>query len=129
MRVKSARRPLRALVVEDNAINQRLLHDLLVLEKIQCVLVSSGPEAIEAIRQQHFDVVLMDLQMPGMDGLEVSRLMREELGEQCPPIIAVTAYASEEDRQRCLQDYRLNGFLSKPFYRQQLMAEIRRVCR
>ncbi|MCS6917770.1 MAG: response regulator [Chitinophagales bacterium] len=125
---RKTRKRLTALVVEDNVINQRLLHDLLRFEKIHCVTASSGEEALAAIRKQRFDVVLMDLQMPYMDGLQVSRLMRKELGERCPPIIAVTAYASDEDRQRCLEEYQLDGYLSKPFYRQQLMEEITRVC-
>ncbi|MBT3450214.1 MAG: response regulator [Bacteroidetes Order II. Incertae sedis bacterium] len=84
-------------------------------------IYSSGFEAIEAIRTKQFDLVLMDMMMPEMDGITASREIRRQLGKACPPIIALTAYSNAEDERRCL-DAGMDGFLSKPFTIEQLRS-------
>jgi CheY-like chemotaxis protein/HPt (histidine-containing phosphotransfer) domain-containing protein len=118
---------LRILLAEDNTINQRLA--IRVLEKLghAVTLVQNGVAAIEAWRHGSFDVVLMDLQMPLMDGLEAtSRIRQEEDGKRHTPIVAMTAHAMQGDRERCL-DGGMDGYVSKPIMVDELQAEIARV--
>ena len=96
-------RQLRVLIAEDNPVNQRvILH--LVGKKLghHAVLVNNGLEAVEAFRAQDFDLVLMDCQMPVMDGFEAARMIRASGARGGLPIIAVTANAFAEDRERCI---------------------------
>jgi len=96
-------RKLRVLIAEDNPVNQRvILH--LVGKKLghEAVLVTNGLEAVEAFRTQDFDIVLMDCQMPVMDGFEASRMIRASGARGGLPIVAVTANAFAEDRERCI---------------------------
>ena len=105
----------RILVVEDNGINQEVAHALLTKLGHDVVLASGGPEALERIREGRFDLVLMDLNMPLMDGYETARAIRESAGENAEvPIVATTADASLEARERCLAAG-MQGFVSKPF--------------
>jgi CheY-like chemotaxis protein len=113
------------LVVEDNLTNQRVIG--LLLGKMGCsvVLAGDGAQAVQLCRHQRFDVVFMDMQMPVMDGLEATRLLRQLPGANARvPIIALTANALEEDRQRCI-DAGMSGFLAKPIVRDQLLAALR----
>ena len=100
------------LVVEDNPASRRLC--TLQLERLgfKTIAVDSGDQAIALCRQQVFDVILMDVQMPGMDGLETTRALRSS-EKLITPIIALTANAMPEDRQRCL-DAGMSDYLSKP---------------
>lgn len=100
------------LVVEDNPASRRLC--TLQLERLgfKTTAVDSGEKALEQCRKETFNVILMDVQMPGMDGLETTRALRTSEGLQTP-IIALTANAMPEDRQRCL-DAGMNDYLSKP---------------
>jgi CheY-like chemotaxis protein len=107
--------PLRVLVAEDNAINQALVRSLLQKQGHTVVLVANGRDVIEAYQQQEFDVVLMDVQMPDIDGFEATALIRrhqEQTGRRTP-IIAMTAHAMKGDRERCLA-MGMDGYLAKP---------------
>lgn len=111
---------IRILLVDDNAANQKIL--LFHLKKLgyDADVASNGQEGVEAAQRQTYDVVLMDVQMPVMDGIEATRHLRAELPlEQQPFIIAVTANASDVARQQC-HEAGMNLFLSKPVTTQAL---------
>jgi len=118
-------RSLHLLLAEDNVINQRLMVRLLHKQGHQVRLVQTGREAVEAVRQQHFDAILMDVQMPEMDGLEATAAIRaSEPAGQRIPIIALTAHALRGDRERFLEAG-MDAYLSKPVD----AAELRRLLR
>jgi signal transduction histidine kinase/DNA-binding response OmpR family regulator len=108
------RLPLRILLVEDNPVNQKLAMHLLERLGYQADLAANGLEAMDVLRRQTYDVVLMDVQMPEMDGLEATRHVRQEMAEDAQPhIIAVTANAMKEDRDKYLAAG-MDDYLSKP---------------
>ncbi len=107
--------PLRILLAEDNIVNQKVAIMQLKRLGYNPDIAANGIEVLEALKRQCYDVVLMDVQMPELDGLETSRHIRDNLsGDNQPYIIAVTANAMEEDRQECLQAG-MNDFIRKPF--------------
>ena len=108
-------RCLRILLAEDNLVNQKLAIGLLEREGHQIFIANNGKEAFAASAAQSFDVVLMDIEMPEMDGLEATaaiRLNEQRTGKHVP-IIAMTAHAMQGDRERCLASG-MDGYLSKP---------------
>jgi PAS domain S-box-containing protein len=110
----SHRYPLRILVAEDNPVNQKVA--LMVLQKMGYAadLAGNGVEAIEKLREHRYDVVLMDVQMPVMDGLTAVRKIRCEFPrDRQPQVIALTAHAMNDDIQRC-REAGMDGYLSKP---------------
>ncbi|MEY4194569.1 MAG: hypothetical protein RLZZ226_937 [Pseudomonadota bacterium] len=111
----------RALLVEDNSVNQMLAKALLGKLGLTVVLAEDGRKAVEQLRNTpgDFDIVLMDIQMPEMDGYEATRLIRSELGLVDLPIVALTAHATHEERNRCLAAG-MNDHLPKPFSKQAL---------
>jgi CheY-like chemotaxis protein len=115
---------VRILMAEDNGINQRV--GKLILQRAGfCIdLVADGSEALEAHRSNPYDVILMDCQMPVMDGFEACRHIRE-LGEPQPVIIAVTANALVGERDRCL-GAGMDDYLSKPFQAEQLVGIVKK---
>jgi CheY-like chemotaxis protein len=115
---------IRILMAEDNAINQRVGKLILKRAGFEIDLVSDGSEALSAHRQQPYDVILMDCQMPIMDGFEASRQIRK-LDQRQPVIIAVTANALLGERERCLEAG-MDDYLSKPFQAEQLVAVVRK---
>ncbi len=124
----AARMPLRILVAEDNAVNQQLA--LLLLKKIgyRADVATNGFEALHALQRERYDVVLMDVQMPEMDGLEATRHIHERWPERPRPhVIAVTANAMPEEREACLAAG-MDDYLSKPIRMEQLTAALSR-CR
>ena len=108
-------RPLRVLLAEDNPVNQTLA--MRILDKLghKVQVVNNGKEALERDQAQEFDVILMDVQMPEMDGLEATRAIRDaEAGTgKHVPIVAMTAHAMKGDREKCLSAG-MDGYLSKP---------------
>ena len=115
---------LRILMAEDNGINQRVGKLILQRAGFTIDLVGDGNEALEAHRSNPYDVILMDCQMPVMDGFEACRHIRE-LGEPQPAIIAVTANALVGERDRCL-NAGMDDYLSKPFQAEQLVAIVKK---
>jgi len=104
---------LKVLLVEDNPINQKVATEILRLGGIEPKGAENGLEAVAAVESGHFDLVLMDIQMPEMDGLEATRVIRRELGLSDLPIIAMTAHATEGDRDKCLTAG-MDDYVSKP---------------
>jgi CheY-like chemotaxis protein len=122
---KSERSSLRILVAEDNEVNQKLT--LLLLEKMGYggELATNGLEALEALRRERYDVILMDVEMPVMDGLEASRSIHREWRDERPRIIAMTANAMQGDRETCLAAG-MDDYLSKPIHADELAAVLAR---
>jgi CheY-like chemotaxis protein len=112
--------PNRVLLAEDDAVNRTMTTQLLDKMGHETHTVTDGREALAAVREQTYDVVLMDVQMPEMDGLEATRRLREEHppGEQ-PHVVALTASVMKEDRKRC-REAGMEAFLSKPIQRDDL---------
>ena len=104
---------LHILVVEDNVLNQEVALGLLESMHMKPVIADSGYEAIKKIQQQSFDMVFMDIQMPGMDGYETTDKIRKIPGKEHIPIIAMTAHATSNDIERCLSNG-MNDYISKP---------------
>jgi len=121
-------RALSILLVEDNAVNRRVAQIALARAGHSIVAVDNGSGALEVLPRQHFDVVLMDVQMPGMDGIETSRAIRrlDTPSARHVPIIALTAQALATDRERCLQAG-MNGYLVKPIRPTVLLNELERL--
>ncbi len=119
------------LVVEDNAVNQTLA--VRILEKAGHIveLANDGEEALKCLEIKRSDIVLMDLQMPNMDGFEATRIIRNSKDNTFDPeipIIAVTAHAFKEEKERCLETG-MNSCITKPFNRNDLLQEIERLLR
>jgi CheY-like chemotaxis protein/HPt (histidine-containing phosphotransfer) domain-containing protein len=122
----SQRLPLRILLAEDNATNQKLALHLLARMGYRADLAANGLEALEAMERQTYDVVLMDMQMPEMDGLETTRqIHRRWSRRQHPYIIAMTANAMESDRETCLEAG-MDDYVSKPIRVQALVDALER---
>jgi signal transduction histidine kinase/CheY-like chemotaxis protein len=120
--------PLSILIAEDNLVNQRLLVRLLEKQGHRLTTALNGQEALNALGEGRFDLVLMDVQMPVLGGLEATAAIRqrERLEGGRMPIIAITAHAMKGDRERCL-DAGMDGYVSKPVQPAELAAEIKRV--
>jgi CheY-like chemotaxis protein len=118
---------LRVLVAEDNAVNQLLAVRLLEKRGHEVVVASTGTAALEALENQSFDLVLMDVQMPEMSGLEATIAIRERERTSASgkhiPIIAMTANAMVGDKEQCLEAG-MDGYLSKPLQVAALFAAI-----
>ncbi|MBF0510129.1 MAG: response regulator [Deltaproteobacteria bacterium] len=120
-----AKTKLHILLVEDNPVNQRLAVALLCSRGHTTVVSATGLEALAALDKEKFDMVLMDIQMPEMDGFEATQKIREKeksIGTRLP-IIAMTAHAMKGDRERCL-DAGMDGYISKPFSALELFKAI-----
>ncbi len=114
---------LRLLLVEDNPVNRLLATKLLEKLGITPDIAVNGQEAVDKVKQEAFDVILMDMQMPVMDGITATRVIREQQGISQPHIIALTANVFNEDQQACLAAG-MNDFLSKPIDFQKLIVAI-----
>jgi CheY-like chemotaxis protein len=109
---------LRILLVEDNPLNQKIVRFYILRDKHELRIASSGEEALELFSNDIFDVVLMDLMLPGIDGFETTVRMRkienENMNKQATKVIALTANTLDNDRERC-RKYGMDEFLAKPF--------------
>jgi PAS domain S-box-containing protein len=120
------RRPLRLLLAEDNVINKKVATRILSQMGYRPDVVHNGVEVLQALERQNYDVILMDVQMPEMDGLEATRLIRERYtGPRRPWIIAMTANAMDIDQKNCFEAG-MDGYLSKPVRIEALEAELTR---
>ncbi len=116
---------LKLLLAEDNLLNQRVALHMLKKLGIRADVAVNGLEVLQALEHQSYDVVLMDVQMPEMDGFETAKAIRERCKNRMPHIIAVTAHALEEDRKRCI-DAGMDDYLSKPVRMKELASAIGR---
>ncbi len=105
--------PKTVLVVEDNELNMKLFHDLLEASGYDTIQTRSGLEAIDLARAHHPDLILMDIQLPEVSGLEVTKWIKEDDDLRSIPIIAVTAFAMKGDEERIRQGG-CEAYLSKP---------------
>jgi signal transduction histidine kinase/CheY-like chemotaxis protein len=119
---------IRILVVDDHPINQKVVHTMLNSLGYEVDIANNGQEAVDSIKENHFALVLMDVQMPVMDGIqatkEIRSLLPEVYGDSCKtPIVAVTANAMLEDDRRCL-DAGMDDYLAKPFLKKDLIETL-----
>ena len=120
----AARHPLRILLAEDNAVNQKLAMRLLQQMGYRADLAANGLEAVQAVQRQTYDVVLMDVQMPELDGLEATRQICSLLGdEHRPRIVAMTAHAMQGDQEMCLAAG-MDDYLVKPIRVERLVEAL-----
>jgi len=113
------------LLVEDNPLNQQVAMDLLARWNMKVSLAEDGAQAVAMVARHRFDLVLMDVQMPGMDGYAATRAIRTNPNNAQLPIIAMTAHALDSDRQRC-RDAGMNDHVTKPVILEDLAAALRR---
>jgi CheY-like chemotaxis protein len=115
----------RILLAEDGLVNQKVAVGLLTKRGHQVTVVSDGQAAIEAVKEQPFDLVLMDIQMPVLDGFAATAAIRdwERHSGGRLAIIAMTAHATEDDRRHCLE-VGMDGYISKPFRAQELFSVV-----
>lgn len=114
----------RILVAEDNAINQLIMQELIAPSGAEITMVDDGQQAVEAVRAQKFDIVFMDMQMPVMGGLEATAKIRESASSGDLPIIAVTANAMKEDREKGMA-VGMNDYITKSLEPQRLLEILR----
>ena len=115
---------VRILLVEDNPVNQMVATEVLNISDFSVDTAINGIEAVKAVKDNIYDVVLMDIQMPQMDGLQATEIIRKNLNMQDLPIIAMTAHAMKGDRDKCF-DAGMNGYIAKPIDCKELFAVLR----
>jgi CheY-like chemotaxis protein len=114
------RAPLTILLAEDNLVGQKITLRILAKYGYTADAVSSGLQAVEQVARQPYDLILMDIRMPGMDGIEATRHIRQmQFTQLAPTIIAMTAAATVEDRRRCFEAG-MDDYISKPLAAQEL---------
>ena len=121
--VGSKAAPGRILIVEDNEVNQKLVSAVLQKNGHTVTIVNNGLEALEAMESEDIRMILMDVQMPVMDGLEATRVIRKNPRWETIPIVAMTARAMEGDQQSCLAAG-MNGYISKPIHAAHLLSVV-----
>lgn len=104
----------RILIVEDNPQNMRLFEMVIGIKGYTLLTATDGEEALKTAIREHPDLIIMDIQLPGMDGLEVTRKLRENSAFSRIPIIAVTAYAMSGDKEKAIAAG-CNAYMTKPF--------------
>jgi CheY-like chemotaxis protein len=122
----ATRHPLKILLAEDNAVNQKLALRLLEQMGYRADVASNGLEAVESIQRQIYDVILMDIQMPEMDGLDATRNIRKLTSLKQPRIIAMTANAMQGDREMCITAG-MEDYISKPIRVNELQEALLKV--
>ena len=117
---------LKILVVDDVPVNQIVVEKMLDSLGYQVDTAGNGCEAVEAVESKHYDLIFMDIQMPEMDGIEATRLIRKlDMEKSSIPIVAITANTQDSDRDSCIE-VGMNDFIAKPFVKKQLAALLRR---
>ena len=116
-------RGAKLLLAEDNEINQELLVDLLHECGIELTIANNGQEALDILDQEQFDGILMDCQMPVMNGYDATRKIREQLRFKSLPIIAVTANAMEGDREKAISSG-MNDHIAKPIHLEKVLQTL-----
>ena len=117
--------PIRVLLVEDNDLNQKIVSQMLSNYGFEITVANNGLECLRLLQEKHFDVILMDMQMPVMDGYEATRMIRQYEELQYIPVIAMTAHAMAGDREKCLASG-CTSYIAKPFKAEELAREIRK---
>ncbi len=117
--------PIRILLVEDNDLNQKIVSQMLVNYGFEITLANNGLECLKLLQDKHFDIILMDMQMPIMDGYEATRMIRQYPKLKHIPVIAMTAHAMTGDREKCLASG-CTSYIAKPFKAEGLAREIRK---
>ena len=107
------KRQVRILMAEDNLINQKLTALLFKKLNYEVDMVDNGSEAVEAVTQGNYDLVLMDIQMPVMDGMEATEEIQQAMGDKSPAIVALTANAMDGDREKYL-NAGMDSYIPKP---------------
>jgi two-component system sensor histidine kinase/response regulator len=120
-RIQESRRHLAILLAEDNVVNQEVAASMLRKRGHQVDVVDTGRKAVERAAATRYDVVLMDIQMPEMDGIEATRAIRKLPGSADLPVVALTAHALADERERCVSAG-MNAFVTKPFKAFELFA-------
>jgi PAS domain S-box-containing protein len=123
--LKANYRPMRILLAEDNVSNQRVTLEMLKKLGYRADAVANGAEAIQALERQPYDLVLMDVKMPVLGGIEATRMIRERWPDNGPKIIATTAYALHGDREKCLAAG-MDDYLAKPVQKEELAEVLER---
>ncbi len=116
--------PVSVLVVEDNELNRKIISQMLINYGFDVSTCINGLECLQVLQSKRFDVILMDIQMPVMDGYETTSLIRQMPETRDMPVIAITAHAMAGDREKCLA-CGCNAYLAKPFKAEQLVQEIK----
>ncbi len=114
-----------ALIVEDNALNLKLMRDLLEASDIATLQTKDGSRALEMVREHRPDIILMDIQLPDVSGLDVTRQLKADTELRDIPIIAVTALALRGDEERVLEAG-CNAYISKPISVAKFLAEVKK---
>jgi two-component system cell cycle response regulator DivK len=114
----------RILVVEDNPKNLKLLRDVLQYSGYEVLEATSGEVGVQLAVEEHPDLILMDLQLPGIDGTEALRQIRAREESRAVPVVAVTAFAMDHDRQRAF-DSGFTGYVEKPISVRRLPQQVR----
>ncbi len=113
------------LLAEDNVSSQKVVRQMIKRLGYTVDVAANGIEALQALERQPYDLVLMDLRMPEMDGLEATRIIRQLWPDNGPKIIAITAYALRGDREKCL-DAGMDDYISKPVRIEELAEVLRK---
>jgi CheY-like chemotaxis protein len=125
----SADSTIRVLIAEDNEVNQLIISKVLKARKLQVTMVADGQQALDELQRSYYDIVLMDIQMPGMDGYTATKLIRSSKQSfNAVPIIALTAHAIKEEIEKCMAAG-ANDHVSKPFQAEDLVAKIETLVR
>ena len=118
----------RILVVEDQEDNRQIIRDMLTFTDYEIMEAETGEQALEAVAKQRPDLILMDIQLPGMDGYETTRRIKADLALRSIPIIAVTSYALSGEEQKA-RAAGCDAYVPKPYSPRQLLAKIRQYLR
>ena len=117
----SGLKPMRILVADDDPSNQKVLVEMLKRLGNRADAVADGLEVIKALERQKYDLVLMDIRMPEINGITATRVIRKLMPENGPKIVAITAYALEDYREKCLEAG-VDDYITKPMKQEELKA-------